>query len=407
MSPSAYCYPPDAATALQQQWPAHGFALPSPALLTQFLDVAYQASLLQEEGRPVLGHLVFAPDYAVADPADQTVNYQVLRFTEPRAYHAQELRRLSPTGQRPGHLLAVGVSVDQALILWGMVVTTRPWDYAYEPANPAELPPFLFLHVYGPGNLAVFCGADQVLVLQQGRLAAAGQPTFPAAWVRGHFTQGAPLSAAAGSPADVTLARELIRHTVRRTLAGARERGHGGMVVLVPGAAAATLMGPDGRLRPKYGVQANDAGTRYQALLQDLVMRCTHLGISNWVAYRESPDGQLQQLHTAVERFADLLADLLAVDGALVLSKAFDVLGFGVEIHAPALPTNHVYRALDSEAAQLQKEAADSGGTRHRAAYRLCQAEPDCLVMIISQDGGVKFVRQQQGQVIYWDQLPI
>ncbi|MBC8083338.1 MAG: DNA integrity scanning protein DisA nucleotide-binding domain protein, partial [Hymenobacter sp.] len=45
--------------------------------------------------------------------------------------------------------------------------------------------------------------------------------------------------------------------------------------------------------------------------------------------------------------------------------------------------------------------------TRHRAAYRLCQAEAECLVMVVSQDGGVKFVRQQEEQVVFWEQSPV
>ncbi len=97
----------------------------------------------------------------------------------------------------------------------------------------------------------------------------------------------------------------------------------------------------------------------------------------------------------------------MTVDGALVLNKQFEVVGFGVEVRAPALPTDWVQRALDPEATQLQAEPANSGGTRHRAAYRLCQAEPNCLVLVVSQDGGVKFVRQQAGHIIFWDQLPV
>jgi hypothetical protein len=112
-------------------------------------------------------------------------------------------------------------------------------------------------------------------------------------------------------------------------------------------------------------------------------------------------------LHTELDHFADLLDDLMAVDGALVLNKQFEVVGFGVELRAPALPTTCVYRALDPEATQLQAEAANSGGTRHRAAYRLCQAEPECLALVVSQDGGVKFVRQQAGQIVFWEQPPV
>jgi hypothetical protein len=407
---ASYYYPPEVAAALRPLWPARGFPLPEPELLTQLVAVAYQASLLQEEGRPVLGHLVLAPEVHVADPANWSADYQLLRFTQPRPYHEQELRRLSPTVQRPGHLLAVGSNPAGKLVIWGMVLTTRPWDYAHEPENPAYLPPALFMQVYGPGNLAFFCGTERVLVVQQGRLIEVGQPTFPLAWVRGHFNEAAPLqgnATAAATFAGFTLARQLARNTTRRILAQAQARGHGGMMVLVPSAQAADLFGPNHLLRPKYGVQANDLGTRYLSLLTRLVERSQQLDIRSWADYRLAPDGLLHTLHTELEHFADLLADLMTVDGALVLNKQFEILGFGVEIHAPALPTNQVYQALDAEATQLQAEPADSGGTRHRAAYRLCQAEAGCLVMVVSQDGGVKFVRQHQGRVVFWDQVPV
>lgn len=405
-----YYYPPEVAAALRLQWPARGFSLPAPALLTQLVAVAYQASLLQEEGRPVLGHLLLVSKSYVTDPANQLAGYQLLRFTQPRPYHEQELRRLSPTVQRPGHLLAVEVNLEGELVLWGMVLTTRPWDYAHEPDNPAHLPPALFVHVYGPGNLAFFCGAEPVLLLQQGRLASPGQPAFPLAWVRGHFNEAAPLQGEPGSLtpyAGLPLARQLARDTALRTLAQARALGHGGMLVFAPSARAGALVGPNHLLRPKYGVQANDLGTRYLALLTRVVARSQQLAIGSWAAYRRAPDELLRALRTELEHFADLLADLMTVDGALVLNKQFEILGFGVEIHAPALLGNQVYRALDPEATQLQAEEADSGGTRHRAAYRLCQAEADCLVVVVSQDGGAKFVRQQQGQVVFWEQSPM
>jgi hypothetical protein len=100
-----------------------------------------------------------------------------------------------------------------------------------------------------------------------------------------------------------------------------------------------------------------------------------------------------------------LLADLMAVDGALALDKQFSLLGFGVEIAAPAPATPFVYHALDGEGTQLQAEAADSGGTRHRAAYRLCQAEADCQAVVVSQDGGIRLVCQRAGQVLFWQHL--
>ena len=404
-----YAYPPEVAATLLQQWPAHGLPLPAPAVLTGFIAGAYQASLLREEDRAVQCNLFLLPapppDEQSAPPPEIAAAFQVLAFSEPRAYTAQELRRLSPTTQRPGTLLAVAPTPAGELAIRGLVFATRPWDHADAPHNTALLPPTLFMQVAGPGRLAFFCGPQPVLVLQQGQVGSYGGRDFPIGWVSGFTETEVRDAAPRPDDASLELARQLGSYNLRRCLAQVRTQGHGGMLVLVPGLEATRLVGAAGLLRPKYGVQRNDVGTRYRELILRLLTRCATLGITTWTAYRLAADGELQQLRTELEQFADLLADLMAVDGALVLDKQFSVLGFGVEIAAPAPATPFVYRALDAEGTQLQPEAADSGGTRHRAAYRLCQAEGGCQAIVVSQDGGIRLVRQQAGQVLFWNQL--
>ncbi len=373
-----YAYPPEVAAALRRQCPAHGSPLPAPAVLTGFVAVGFQASLLREEDHPVQGNLYLmpapAPGRHPAPPPAVVAAFQVLAFSEPRAYDAQELRRLSPTTQRPGTLLAVAPAPAGGLVILGLVFATRPWDHADAPYNTALLPPSLFMQVAGPGRLAFFCGPEPVLVLQHGQVGDYGGREFPAGWLSG-LTEGPDGGGTAtGAPAAAAeLRRQLISNNLRRCLA--RVRGHGGMLVLVPGPDVPRLVGPAGLLRPKYGVQPpaageqhHDFGACYRELLQLTLARSLALGLTDWAAYRLVPDGELQQLRTEMEQFADLLADLMAVDGPLVLDHRFTLLGFGVEIAAPAPPPPLVYRALDAEGMQLQDEAADSGGTRHRAS---------------------------------------
>ncbi|MGI4870924.1 MAG: putative sensor domain DACNV-containing protein [Janthinobacterium lividum] len=408
-----YAYPPEVAATLRQQWPAHGVPLPPLAVLTGFVAGGFQASLLREEDRPVQCHLFLLPGPRPAEGLDQTplpppevtAAFQVLAFSEPRTYSAQELRRLSPTTQRVGTLLAVAAAPTGELTIEGLVFATRPWDSADTPHQTGLLPPTLFMQVAGPGRLAFFCGAQPVLVLQQGQVGDYGGHEFPTGWLSGFAQPEANPAGLGPDDAGVSFTRQLGSYCLRLCLARVRALGHGGMLVLVPGPDAPRLVGPAGLLRPKYGVRDNDLGTRYRALLARLLARSTALGLADWLAYRLTTDGELLQLRTELEQFADLLADLMAVDGALALDKQFNVLGFGVEIAAPAPPTPFVYRALDAEGTQRQAEAADSGGTRHRAAYRLCQAEAGCQAIVVSQDGGIRLVRQQAGQVVFWNQL--
>ena len=60
-------------------------------------------------------------------------------------------------------------------------------------------------------------------------------------------------------------------------------------------------------------------------------------------------------------------------------------------------------RALDLEAEDRVPEPLTADGTRHRSAYRLCSRVPDALALVVSQDGGVRFVATHQGEVTFWE----
>jgi len=113
----------------------------------------------------------------------------------------------------------------------------------------------------------------------------------------------------------------------------------------------------------------------------------------------------LAEVDEAIFEHAHFLADLMATDGALVLTAAREIIGFGAEIHVPTNENEVVYRALDIEGAETVEERADEAGTRHRAAYRLSREHPECIVIVVSQDGSVRYVGNRNGKVTYWDVL--
>ena len=410
MTPLHY-YPPELAGALRQGWPASAPALPPPAVLTQFISVLYQASLLFEEGRRVDCHAVLASPAQLEGQAVALTDFHLVRFAEPRAWNEQELRRLSPAVQHPNSLLAVE-SVAGHLQLWGMLFSGHQWDQVPDDGRQAAAvaPQALLVQLSGPGSMVFYYGARRLLTLQRGRIEGHGFVEFPQAWGEGRFFENQQLA----GPAAVGLAWtrqqdefmiQLILHMQRRALTRVRASGHGILVVLVPTSRVDELTAPGGVLRPKYRLQPTQAGSRYPNLMQAMVRRMLELGPLSWAHYQRWVDKELQDLTAEVDHFADYIADMGAVDGALVFTQQLDVMGFGVEIQATHVPLTQVYRALDMEAHTLQPVPADHGGTRHRAAYRLCLAAPECLAIVVSQDGQVQFVHNQQGQVVFWDQL--
>jgi DNA integrity scanning protein DisA with diadenylate cyclase activity len=66
----------------------------------------------------------------------------------------------------------------------------------------------------------------------------------------------------------------------------------------------------------------------------------------------------------------------------------------------------HVRRGLDLEADHFATEVVDLVGTRHRSAYRFCAAVPSAVALVVSQDGGVRFVAHHRDHVTYWDHGP-
>jgi DNA integrity scanning protein DisA with diadenylate cyclase activity len=92
----------------------------------------------------------------------------------------------------------------------------------------------------------------------------------------------------------------------------------------------------------------------------------------------------------AVARAVDAVAGLTAVDGATVMTDAYEVLAFGVKIGRPdgrpqverVLLTEPVEGAAPTVVAPVQL-----GGTRHISAAQFAQDQPDAMALVASQDG--------------------
>jgi hypothetical protein len=94
-----------------------------------------------------------------------------------------------------------------------------------------------------------------------------------------------------------------------------------------------------------------------------------------------------------------------SIDGAVILSDHLEVIGFGGEIAGNLPEVSRVARASDLEGTVREWVRTDRVGTRHRSAYRLCHEAQDVLAVVVSQDGGLRFVRWHDGAVTYWDQV--
>jgi hypothetical protein len=86
-------------------------------------------------------------------------------------------------------------------------------------------------------------------------------------------------------------------------------------------------------------------------------------------------------------RLADFVASLATVDGAVVLNNALYIFGFGAEITVRCEGDLRV-RVYDDPRRE-GREASLEGGMRHRSAAYFCNANPDAMAFVVSQDGQI------------------
>ncbi|MGE0823447.1 MAG: putative sensor domain DACNV-containing protein [Candidatus Binatia bacterium] len=435
-----HAYPQDLVTFLCERWDdpaacpntpavvASGVSEPLPDMLTleTLLSICYQASLLREEERPVRFRLILCAPEQLEATAGPPTGLHRLVFTAPRPCTEHELRRLSPAVEFYRSLIGVRLDPEQGLQIWGIVHSGPRWLQAVHGGRETfqALPSALVVRVTAPGRIAVCKGLVTLATLNGGRLICPTLDVFDSHWLPGNFaamrTELWALHAAAQAraetpwaPLDAQFVRIVSQNMARRMLSLVRNAHHGGTLIYLPPERAAEFCGPNPYLTLKYTFADEEPRQRVHTLIVRLMKAVAEAYGQQefgpqpvgWTEYRTSRASAIAQLDEAIFEMAHLIAGLFAVDGAVVLTKRFELLGFGGEISGSLDQGSVVARALDAEGEQTEEEFTDGVGTRHRSVYRLCQAVHDILAVVISQDGNVRFVQWKNGMVTYWDQV--
>lgn len=418
-------YPGDIATALRERWKLHELpdnVIPDHDILVTLLDTMYQASLLREENAPVQCQIVYVTEETFAgEVADGAGSLHVMRFQEIVSYNAHNVRKLAAAGGYSRALLAVSRESSGELSVWGMIVTSSEWVDHVEGSrvNGAPLPVNLVVQIRAPGHLVAASGYVRLLESNRGELLTDGFDPFHSQWFPMRFKtfrmslldeiEASPKSGGDCRICDYFLGA-VARRVVRRVLQLVRMRGHGGILVFLPEDAGESLVA-DEWFRFRVRFQPDDSTFRFRRLMLKLLKRVALIAETQGLAivtfddYLRMLDANLASINEGLIEFSHLLANLMSVDGSLVVDHSFRLVGFGGEI----LGTSHVsdiHRALDLEAEETIIERADSSGTRHRAAYRLVKGINPASALVVSQDGDVRVVACLNQKVTYWPYLP-
>ncbi len=434
-----HSYPHDLAYSVHDRWDDASLAIgrargaglpvsPPPArgVLQEVFSTCYQASLMREEERPVTFRLILCEPELFPMKGGPPTGLHRLEFTTSRPFELQELSRLSPAADYHRSLIGARLSGGGGLEIWGIVQSGPGWVRTFQGGRDRHtpLPPVLVVHVNGPGQLGAHRGDFLVAKLERGEISGSSMDVFEAEWLRESFKERraelAELHEASRERADgpwaplgPDLTRMLGQQVVRRVVSVMRGARHGGTVIFVPAALTEELSTKSRYVATKYGFTEGEPRSR----LRTLVVRAMNVLAEThgrgareepkpvgWAEYEVSSDEKLAKLDEAMFEVAHLIAALSAVDGAVVITKRFELLGFGAEISGKLPEVSTVARALDVEGKRTVQESIEGVGTRHRSAYRLCSELKEAVAVVISQDGGARFVKWKDGGVTYWDQ---
>jgi hypothetical protein len=315
--------------------------LPDTATIQAIVDAAFWASLRREEG--------FVPKISLAFVAPEETRNALL-FERPLPLDPGLLTKIAPAVERPG--IHLGVSLGPTgLAVWGATRTIPSLCFVVEVAAPGLI--VIKHHSETAGkfvNVAVLEG-DQVKIVDE---RAAAIPDCPAL-----------LTALLGSESPAAWVQSV--NVLVQLAVSMRAHGRGGSLLVVPASGDAwreSIVSPiPYAVAPPFSALAELA--------------------------RASPDES-----SRLNRTVEAVAGLTAVDGAVVLTDQYDVLGFGAKItrrkgHAQVEQVMVTEPIEGGEAILVHPDKL--GGTRHLSAAQFVHDQRDeqkgCAALVASQDG--------------------
>jgi hypothetical protein len=311
----------------------HLAPLPDAETIEAVIDAAFWASLRREEG--------FAPRISLAFLSRQQALHPLI-LERPLPLGPASLTRVAPAVERPGIHLGVWRDQDE-LSVWGTTRALPVLCFVLEVAAPGLL---VVKHHRGEEsrkfvNVAVLEG-DQIKVVDE---SASSQPDCPAL-----------LTSLLGFDSPVSWVQSV--NAMVQMAVSMRAHGRGGSLLVVPAGAESWR----------------------ESIVQP-------------IPYAVSPPFLELARHAEQEALGATVAavaGLTAVDGAVVLSDRYELLGFGAKIARrkgwPQVEQVTLTEPIEG-ATPVLTNPEQLGGTRHLSAAQFTQDQRDAVALVASQDG--------------------
>lgn len=413
-----HMFPGDLAKQVQEGWGnfvAGDYtppSLPTPSQLEEILEVAYLVGLETDEGRALRFMVCCTAEGTRPQQQNVGVSVESWAFSEPRKFNVEELRRLSASADLDSCAIWVTFSVgsESRISINGLVNLGRSWAVArnafsfnYEPLLHA-----MNIRVLGPGRLHVYEGKYCIWKLGSGIIQDINERPMMLDLLgihsllsKGHNEVRSLIDEPENEyPKEWhTFEFTAYSNAILAVVNSIQLNRHGGALILKG-------IGSDpiskGLVKPKYRLDPGDNHLQVR-FVNSMNMRHRSGDLywrSQWGPGPQPADSEMQianwefeDAQRKVAQACNLIGGMASTDGAVVMGADLTVDGFGAEIVldkvGPAKATRVTNPMADDQSDEFDSE---SKGMRHRSAIRLCAAEPNLCVFVVSQDGGVSLI---------------
>lgn len=409
--------------------------LPPQNELELLLDVAFQASLLTEEGRRSGFRIVYVSKDEIHKEIDKDKsiyfdnNSRLIEFDSERPYSVSEINRLAPAAEFTRLMICVSnfskVATKPKLIIWGLLdVGDNWWKFVHHETSGGRCPPNnITVTCCNPGELSISSCGDVYYTLKNGEIV---EPKINPIWNGdiNNFFQNARKSLYDETIKGLKTKKwdkdghdddypfRFYNYFLERILFYVREKAHGGTIIFIPN----TISKHDTRITDrallKYPCKYDYVWNILKASLINH-RRYYDLHFPLWDGKKpitkdefqehDMLDGEGTEIEEGLSDIAQAIASLTSVDGAVILNDKFEVLGFGAEVTATSQSLKEI--TIITGDTKSKKISIESFGTRHRSAFRFCSSFEDSVAFVVSQDGGVKAVKRVASEVMLWPDI--
>lgn len=436
-----YSYPNELVAVIKKLWNASVQhkkeqvpELPTDDTLKNLIDVAYHASFLTEEQRRIGFKLIFCSKENLSkNPKFFKRDYEnsyVVSFSKPREFSVSELLRIAPATDFTRILICVDEyktsrSKKSSLKIWGLLDTGSSWwDFIHGESSKGIPPPnALTISSNHPGQLSISRQGFNIINLRQGNIFTPPRGALYLGQLNNFFLKAqedlySETCKKIGTDCydpdghDDEYPKRLYISYLERILFQIREKNHGGTLIIVPDHFEVTDKRLTDRILIKYTCKYDRA---WQLLSTQLAKHRKYydLYFSLWDGEKEINnshfreitilDGEREELEEIMSDSVKFIASISGVDGAVVMTDKFRLLGFGGEVIAPSFSLSKIKIAGETK----RHLPIEMYGTRHRSAFRFCFSYEDSVAFIVSQDGGIKAVKQVGSELLLWTDISI